>query len=199
MYLFGSLRGHTHPFLQQPNCVFTPPLHLQGLDFLGYWWQCPLSDALGPGIIPSPCQGGAGCGGYTGIFLCVLCWETEHNIKTHTQAHKTTTRGLSCQILLLLSPASSKQVPLFHWCCCLLTICAQFWDSQSQECQTGLAENLAACVSVCALGNRAPCVWLWAAPVQQRGGEGHNPAGKGPSNYLQNWLKKIIPVKHIFQ
>lgn len=180
MYLLGS---SSTPVLHQPNCSFTPSLHLQGLNFLGCWWQCPLPDALGPGIIPAPCQGRAGCGGCAGIFLCVLCWETEHSIKTHTHPHKTTPRGLSCQILLLLSPASSKQVPLFPWCCCLLTICAQFWDSQSQECQAGLAKNLAACMPVCALGSRVSPVSDWAAPVQQRGGEGNNPAGKEPSNY----------------
>lgn len=180
MYLLGS---SSTPVLHQPNCSFTPSLHLQGLNFLGCWWQCPLPDAPGPGIIPAPCQGRAGCGGCAGIFLCVLCWETEHNIKTHTHPHKTTTRGLSCQILLLLSPASSKQVPLFPWCCCLLTICGQFWDSQSQECQAGLAKNLAACMPVCALGSRVRPVSDWAAPVQQRGGERNNPAGKEPSNY----------------
>lgn len=64
----------------------------------------------------------------------VLCWETQNSSNTHAHAHthahtQDHQKGLFCQILLLLSPASSKETQLLHWCCLLLTICARFWDS----------------------------------------------------------------------
>lgn len=146
---------------------------------------------LGQALSQLPVRGSRVWWLYRHLPLSVCFAEKLNTVLKHTHTYETTRRGLSCQIFLLLSPASSKQVPLFRWCCCLLTICAQFWDSQSQECQTGLAKNSAELVPVCALGNRARCVWLWAAPVQQRGGEGHNPAGKGhcwePKELKSHW------------
>lgn len=192
MYLLGSSRTHTH--------THSPPAKLSFHTFSAParagipWVPVTVSSVWCPWArhYPSSLSGGSRVWWlYRHLPLSVCFAEKLNTVLKHTHTYETTRRGLSCQILLLLSPASSKQVPLFRWCCCLLTICAQFWDSQSQECWTGLAKNLAELVPVCALGNRACCLWLWAAPVQQRGGEGHNPAGKGhcwePKELKSHW------------
>jgi len=82
--------------------------------------------------------------------LPVCFAEKFKTVATRTHSHQ---KGLSCQIFLLPSPATSKQMQLFHWCCLLLTTYAWFWDHQGQECQTGLAITVSACVFVCAQGS----------------------------------------------